>query len=953
MSAPNAAREIFTAAPPLHRNAIVATLQLITWIFLRPTAWREYVRRLDSDLAPDFCMTQLSAAQLRNAGIRRLLLQGHLIGPLLASLVLAAELWSLGVPGRDLLIRVGCCALAGTIGGIVAGAGTSAAAGIGVGFVAALTGSLAFGVATLLVGRVHFAAVGGVAGVVTDFARGGAAGTMALAVAGGVAAGIVFISDGGLAMRWTTPTGDKPRSGGLGGLPIGIFVGGFYFIAALLAALWLPFSIAVGVTGLLAAATVSKARGVGFGPSFGYGVFCGITNYLAAQYLIPALQDVVVVGTLIGALLGGWFSVPYLVAERIGGSLAGATAGAAGLSGGWILIMSSGAPNLRSTSMLAYLTSTPGFMLLGLLLLSFVVLGTTHALWRPLLFYPFEEAWNLLLYRLDSDRPRRPSLLRLHAAFWDELQRRPMYSLERHLLLILSRDPAEGRAAMEALSASPQRWAAQAAQIEMDARHLAECRDPAAIAKAQQLLGLGELAGPASALLRGFGRVSQDVQAALAQGTPHHQRLGLAAAEQRLEQFLGELSRSSEAYASRFQPIALAWQDVVRRHARALADATELRQEIDNPYVIGVPLTLQQEIFVGRADVSARIEHLLLDRRRPPLLLTGQRRLGKTSLLNNLGRLLRSSIVPLFIDLQGPASAAADHVGLLYNLARGMAESARLQRGITITRLGRETLQSDPFTAFDEWLELVERALGDHTALLCLDELEALDRALADGRFSEELVLGMLRHIVQHRPRFKILLATSKAALELQRWSSYLINVQVVQMSYLRLEEARQLIERPVPDMLLRYDEDASASILALTRGHPFLIQLLCSEIVSLKNEQDPAIRRRCTVADVEESLPAALSHGSFFFADIEQNQITPEGQKLLRRLAAAGPGAVLSLAELAELPDLESTLSRLRLRDLIEDTDGGVRFQIEMIRRWFAERTPSGGAPLRAVIAP
>ena len=32
-----------------------------------------------------------------------------------------------------------------------------------------------------------------------------------------------------------------------------------------------------------------------------------------------------------------------------------------------------------------------------------------------------------------------------------------------------------------------------------------------------------------------------------------------------------------------------------------------------------VPLTEQQEIFVGRAHISARIEQLLLDRRRPPL----------------------------------------------------------------------------------------------------------------------------------------------------------------------------------------------------------------------------------------------------------------------------------------------------------------------------------------------
>lgn len=944
MSGRDSARELFVVAPRLHRSAIIATLQLITWLFLRPTAWREHIRRLDKTLSADFCMTQLSSAQLRNAGIRQLFVRGHIIGPFLASLVLAVELWILGVSGWVFVLRVGFCAMAGTLGGVVAGAGTTAAAGIAIGFVAALTGSLAFGVATALFGHLQFAIVGGVAGVVADFARGGASGTVALAVAGGVAAGIVFISDSGLAMRQAAAPGESKGSTGLSGLLIGLIVGGFYFVVALLAALWLPFPSAVGITGFLAAAMVSRSRGVSGSRSLLYGIFCGATNYLSAKYMIPALQDVVVVGTLIGALLGGWFSVPYLISERVGGPVAGAAAGAAGLSGGWILVMSSGAPNLRAGGMLTYLSSTPGFILLGLLLLFFVVLGTTHAFWQPILIYPFEEAWNLFLYRLDRDRLRHPSLLRLNAAFWDELQRRRLYSLERHLLLVLERDPAEGRAALEALAAGPQRWVVQAVQIEIDLRRLAECKDAAEIAKVQAVLGVDELAGPTSALLRGFARISQDVQAALAQGTPHNQRLGLAAAEQRLEQFLGELSRSSESYAARFQPAALSWNEIVRQHARKLAEAAEQCQELDNPYVIGVPLTLQQEIFVGRADIGARIEHLLLDRRRPPLLLCGQRRMGKTSLLNNLGRLLRSSIVPLFVDLQGPASAAADHAGLLYNLARGMADSARIQRGLTLPRLNRNALTADPFTAFDEWLDAVEGALGPHTALLCLDELEALDRALATGRFSEAQVLGMLRHIVQHRPRFKILLATSSSVQELQRWSSYLINVQVVQMSYLREEEARQLIERPVPDMMLHYDEDASSLCLALTRGHPFLIQLLCSEIVSLKNEQEPALRRRCTAADVEEAVPAALQHGSFFFVDIEQNQIGPSGLKVLELLAAAGPGRVTPWAALSnqgmDEDELKAALARLRLRDLIEEADGGLRFQVEMIRRWFEKRT-------------
>jgi hypothetical protein len=67
-------------------------------------------------------------------------------------------------------------------------------------------------------------------------------------------------------------------------------------------------------------------------------------------------------------------------------------------------------------------------------------------------------------------------------------------------------------------------------------------------------------------------------------------------------------------------------------------------------------------------------------RHRPPLLLHVQRRLGKSSLLNNLGQLLSSAIIPLFVDLQGPSSRASDHTAFPYSVARGMSNTAAWQR---------------------------------------------------------------------------------------------------------------------------------------------------------------------------------------------------------------------------------------------------------------------------------
>jgi len=229
-------------------------------------------------------------------------------------------------------------------------------------------------------------------------------------------------------------------------------------------------------------------------------------------------------------------------------------------------------------------------------------------------------------------------------------------------------------------------------------------------------------------------------------------------------------------------------------------------------------------------------------------------------------------------------------------------------------------------------------------ALLALDEFESLDSAIVKGRYDGEDVLGMLRHLIQHRTCFKVLLAGSHQLSEFQRWASYLINVQVVHISYLQKTEARQLIEYPAKDFTLRYELGAAQRVLTLTRGHPFLVQLLCAEIVALKNEQNPAVRRLASLGDVEAAIPEALSSGSFFFADIQRNQVDATGLALLNALAAHSEGAIVDKhslirhANLISASNVDQALNQLLQRELIENLDGGYRFQVELIRRWFVQ---------------
>ena len=910
-------------------------MQLFAWLLIHPSAWGNHIARIDPDLPPDFYLAELNRAQWRNPALRQLLIRGFVVWPLLVGL----GLWLSGTAGASQIFGT----TPGAIGGVVVAVAISVALGlaggltvsVALGIVSGVVGSLAFSLATTLpAGVARTAALVILVGLV-------------LGVAGNAAFGAARIEPQSHIRPGRTYSAARQMSGIVTGILIGIVGTILASSLAISMAGSVAFSTARAmIFGATGGGTINVARGLAFGVagSIAVGIAVGrrtsrrrglifgllFGTMLGSVSLIAVEVGPGLTGMVNAALLTALFALSYVLAERMAGPWAGAVAGA--LASGGIFFLS-------------IIGNYPRWPILPIGVIC-IMIGLTMDRWRPILFYPLTTVWNLLLFRADERRPPQPlSSLRRHSVFWDEYQRLPYLGLADHLLLVLSRNPAEGQAALDYLAASRHRAVARTVQIELDARRLEACDDVTAIGQAHHTLGAGELTGPASALLRSFSRLSRDVEAALRQETAYNQRLALSTVEERLDGLLRELTRSSEPYAARFQPVTAYWRRILADHIGQLTATVEARQEIDNPYIIGVPLTEQQEIFIGRTDISLRIEQLLRDQRRPPLLLYGQRRMGKTSLLNNLGRLLPTTIVPLFVDLQG-ASRASHHAGLLYNIARDMIKSARMRREVSLPALTQTMLAADPFTHFDEWLDRVEQVLEQHhhtTALLALDEFETLESAIVKGRFDEEDVLGMLRHLIQHRARFKVLLAGSHHLVQFQRWASYLINVQVVHISYLQEAEARQLIERPVKEITLRYEPEASRRVLALTRGHPFLIQLLCAEIVALKNEQPPAVRRLATLADVETAVPAALTSGSFFFADIERNQVDPTGLALLQLMARQSDG-LLTISDGAldvdKLPDaltLDQALDQLLRRELIEPFAGGYRFQVELIRRWFA----------------
>jgi hypothetical protein len=676
--------------------------------------------------------------------------------------------------------------------------------------------------------------------------------------------------------------------------------------------------IAGGVAGGLAfGVAIGVLFGVTIGVLFGVTycvVYCLIFGWFVGAVFVVAfiVSGCVLFGVVFGVLLGILFGVAASVPKNI-------TFGVwycvgAGLMGGLV-----------------------GGLVGGLS----VIIGKTIHKWLILSFfiYPPIQVWNLLLYRLDQlSRKHQRIFLRWHSVGWCEWERLPITRLDRHLLLATKINPTLGIEAINYVSTTRQQSAAQVAQIEIDARNLAQCQTLIAITQLSVDWGEISPSNPAIYVFRIFNRIIEDIRTAFEQQSKYNQMQALSALIRRIDDYLLEFNRSIDKYTVRFRPILAHWQKIIADYIEVERQASELNQEIEDPYLIGVPLTTNQKLFKGRQDLGSRLEQLILDARRPPLLLYGQRRMGKTSLLNNLNRLLPSTIIPLFVDLQGNAASAENLSGFLYALAKDLRTAAN-QREIALPPVKLTDFHTEPIIQFNDWLDTLETSLGANIALLALDEFEVLDTAFQRQRLDPEDVLGLLRRLIQHRPKFKVLIAGSHSLAEYQRWSSYLINVQTLHISYLKDHEAKQLIERPIPDFPLQYAPDALELVLHLTHCHPYLVQLLCAEIIALKNEQDPSQRKLATCEDVEAAVPLALNSGSAgFFGDIQTNQVDKLGRDILCYLAQQGDGVILSHAQLVQQFDMDITpsIQILLQRESIEAVDPGYRFTIELVRRWF-----------------
>jgi hypothetical protein len=922
----------------LAKDSFLAAGQLLLWLLIYPSAWREYVRRIDPTLSPDFAFRQIPHTLWQHSELRRLRYLLFVIWPIIIGLLIGSvwayfelipwtyrQLLSPNANNADSQFLV---------------------LGMSYGVVLYLVSvqlsswiiSTAFAVVVSTVGSITI-------GLILSSPVSATYGSLSILLA------ILAVSIAGSVISQFTPLPQKTWTWfgslvvALTGLVVGIML--------------LSIVLATGAgSGWLVAKLLFPDLSVYcqlIGMAFALGLFLGwylkrswhktllIAGLLAItitllivliMFVVYQMEPNTLPRYLFAGMTGGsinaiafiiLFAVPYLLARDKAGVRVGVIAGTVSSSSIYLGVM-----------WLATEESTL-WIYLGILLF---ILGLMHKWWLPILFYPFEIARNMLISRQMKKHPNQiPDLLTQYFSLWNEHQRIRLYGLEEILSTVYQHHPALAKTAILQLSNTHQRWAIKASQIESNIQYPARCQTIKDIAQVHSQLVVDDNLKNEGDVGKGLIKLNEiSLQVAKALNQPVNiQEMELQKVSATLNGVI-TFSGNNDDNLKRLLEVAKSWQMIISNH---IAEFLQKR-ELPNPYIFGPPLEDGQQTFVSRPIVDSRIKSLLQDHSSPTLLLYGQRRTGKTSLLKNLGKRLPENFLMMFIDCQGALSAAPNQVSFFYNLIRVLIkEGKRNPSELRLRQPSMEELQSDPMARFDEWLDTVEEAIGGKTLLIALDEFVTLERAFAEKRLDRASLLGMFRNIIQHRSRFRLLFSGTHTFKELQHWANYMIGVQLIHLNYLSDDEAEQLIERPMEYFPLRYAADASQRIKALTHNHPALIQLLCGELVTLKDRQSVEKRLYVQLEDVEAVLPQVFENGGFFFADIEQNQVDDKGRAILYFLATQGEGVVVSQEMLQAQFDFEVkvTLRELLQRELVEEGNGGWHFQVELVRQWFMNK--------------
>jgi len=393
-----------------------------------------------------------------------------------------------------------------------------------------------------------------------------------------------------------------------------------------------------------------------------------------------------------------------------------------------------------------------------------------------------------------------------------------------------------------------------------------------------------------------------------------------------------------------------------------------------NPYVFGSHVTDPQKFFGRRTELNELLSHLA-SYQQQNVVIRAPRRTGKTSLLHMIEAVLRdtdrragvrawfdipprwdaplNATVPVRLDLQRlglrKASAAEFYRAVLEALHAGGLRSEWTE---VVVREPAPT-----FAQFREGIADIVRGVNGLRLVILLDEFDVVAEMPDRLSFFD----GLRTTVADVKEITWIIVSASGLYQDLHDYASPLFNVfQIKEMSRLDDEAAKALVLSPWATAADRtaslvIAEDAVETILEETGNHPWMLQMLCSEIVDHVNAIRSNVVRSSTVDQViQQRLIGQGSAADTYFEHMWE-QASGVGKLLLLALLnnltvmrrdelAAGAIQILraySRPDLtaALLAGVDRNLKQLARMEAMRSSPGGYAYGVPLFRRVLAYR--------------
>ncbi|NET00154.1 MAG: ABC transporter substrate-binding protein [Sphaerospermopsis sp. SIO1G1] len=283
-----------------------------------------------------------------------------------------------------------------------------------------------------------------------------------------------------------------------------------------------------------------------------------------------------------------------------------------------------------------------------------------------------------------------------------------------------------------------------------------------------------------------------------------------------------------------------------------------------NPYILGRPI--DQHLLFGRKSLFSDISHYL-QQHKQIIVLYGQRRIGKSSVVRNINHELKDlqekfAFVRFSLEYYSQKSLG----GILAELAKEITIGLSLEpENIQLPEVTE--LESDSGIFSDEFLPQVYQALKSRNLVLLLDDIDIFINNHPE--IPLKLFYENLFSVIQKQNKlFIILLMDHKLLKDSQKLSKFNNVVIDKEIKLLDQNDTTDLIKQPAQN-ILEYGDDAIQAIFNLSAGHPYFTQVICFAIFSRareNNKLDGKVYKEDVEAIIDKAIELAEAGLSWFW---------------------------------------------------------------------------------------